>query len=178
MTMKKNLIGFAGPMSSGKTTAARSLVAKPLAFATPLKQCLSDLFSFTADQLFTLEGKNEIDPRYGISPRTAMQKFGTEFIRETVPDLWLILMKQKLDALPADELIVIDDCRFENEVQFVRGQGGVIIHIEGRRPVASDHRSEAHLKIHATDHQIFNTSDLETFRVNVKNLALSTRRYK
>ena len=167
---KRNLIGFSGPMCSGKTTAANVLVKDVKAFATPLKDCIERLFRFERDQLYTFEGKNAIDHRYGVSPRTVMQNFGTEFVRGTVPDLWLILMGQELDKTPDHQLVVIDDLRFENELQFVRDQGGVVIHIKGRRPVASDHKSEATLKKADCDYQIYNNLDLETFKYHIKIL--------
>jgi thymidine kinase len=171
-TRKRNLIGFSGPMCSGKTTAARVLVRDVKAFATPLKDCIERLFRFERDQLYTFEGKNAVDHRYGVSPRTVMQNFGTEFVRGTVPDLWLILMEQELDKIPDHRLVVIDDCRFENELHFVRDQGGVVVHIKGRRPVASDHKSEAPLEVRDEDYRIYNTSDVATFKAQVISLVI------
>lgn len=178
---RRNLIGFSGPMCSGKTTAANVLVSEAKAFATPLKDCVEQLFKFDRDQLYTFEGKNKIDSRYGVSPRTIMQNFGTEFIRGTVPDLWLILMEQELNNIPDPQLVVIDDCRFEDELQFIRDQGGVVIHILGRRPVASKHKSEGVLEVHDDDYVLVNNDDVESFKGYVKVLAdsiLSERGYK
>ena len=91
--MRNDLIGFTGPAGCGKTTAAallKNLIEKTdsgiratglASFAGPLKNCLATLFQFTDAQLCTMEGKEAVDERYGVTPRLVMQRFGTEFIR-------------------------------------------------------------------------------------------------
>jgi len=163
------LIAFTGPMGCGKTVAAEYLVENGpgegvvQSFADPLKKCVGDLFSFSHRQLYTLEGKNTIDDRYGVSPRLVLQRFGTEFVRTTVPTLWEILMEQKVRSTEAHYKIYVDDCRFEAESALIRRLGGTVVHITGRCLVASDHKSEAGVEVLDGDIVIDNSGTEEEF---------------
>ena len=168
--MRRKLIGFTGPAGCGKTTAAACLSSHTYSFATPMKDCLKRLFDLDLDQLYTLEGKEAIDPRYGVSPRFLLQRFGTEFIRSTVPDLWIILMRKQLNKLPTDMFIVIDDVRFEDEAEMVRQEGGTIVHILGRSMIKSDHSSERLIGIHPKDLTFSNNGSLKEFNARVKEV--------
>ena len=130
----KKLIAFAGPKAAGKTTAARYLAREHgyviISFAAPLKDFLIDFMQFEPEQVYTLEGKERMDPRYGVSPRRVMEAFGTDFIRKTVPDFWVV--KMKVTLMKEDGLVAIDDARFEAELDLVRKLGGTVVHIEGR----------------------------------------------
>jgi len=115
------IIGILGPAGSGKSTAATYLVdkygAKRYSFAHPLKKIVRQAFDLTKDQVWGSQAcKEKIDPRYNVSPRWLLQRIGTEGIRNTLgPDFWWELcMQQILDDNPP--LAVIDDFRFENEV--------------------------------------------------------------
>lgn len=162
------LIAFTGPMGSGKTVAAEVCREQHkgvvLSFATPMKKCLKDLFNFEHNQLYTLDGKNSVDKRYGVSPRTIMQKFGTEFIRNTVPDLWVKLMEERIWHYRRDQNVFIDDCRFEDEAALIRRLGGTIVHIRGRCACESDHKSESGLHGMSSDITIINSTDLISYK--------------
>lgn len=154
------LIGFSGPAGCGKTTAATALSkltgGKVLSFATPIKECLTNLFGFTSDQLYTLRGKEAIDHRYGVSPRQAMQRFGTEFVRTTVPDLWCILLREKIKGAMSN--IFVDDLRFEDEAALIRSLGGIVVHIRGRKLMRSNHKSEEGLLCYPNEDLIIDSS--------------------
>ncbi len=162
------LIGFAGPKTCGKTTAGRMSGGLRLSFATPMKKCLMDLFKFTEDQMFTYEGKENIDPRYGVSPRTIMQQFGTEFVRTTVPNLWCILMRQAIEDCDSD-VIAIDDIRFEDEAALLRDMGGTIVHIKGRGEPGK-HKSEQGLNIWNTDFILNNSGSIQDLQDGIKEI--------
>jgi hypothetical protein len=152
----KKLVGFAGPAGCGKSTAAMSYISARqatkagergivLSYATPLKRCLRDLFQFKPSQLATMEAKQTVDSRYGVTPRHLMQQFGTEFVRKVVPDLWLILMDQTLTsyrASPSSWVVCVDDVRFSDEADLIREAGGSIVHLTGRGGIDGDHESE------------------------------------
>jgi len=129
------LIGFAGAKAAGKTTAARHLVRERgyviRSFAAPLKTFLADFMNFSPDQMYTLEGKEKMDPRYGVSPRRVMESFGTDFIRKTIPDFWVVKMKETL-LRDKSLSIAVDDLRFDSEADLIRSLGGIVVHIEGR----------------------------------------------
>lgn len=115
------IIGVLGPAGSGKSVCATYLVekfgARRYSFAHPLKKIVRQAFDLTKDQVWgSQKMKETVDVRYNVSPRWLMQKIGTEGIRDTLgPDFWWKLcLEQILKDKP--DLAVIDDCRFENEV--------------------------------------------------------------
>jgi hypothetical protein len=123
------ILGISGEKRVGKTTVSDYLVTnydfKKLSFARPLKDMLQKIFNWTSEHT---DGalKNDIDPVYKFTPRAAMQRFGTEFIRGLNPDFWLDRMDEQLTHTN-NHLIVIDDVRFNNEAEYIRNMGGIII---------------------------------------------------
>lgn len=175
--MNRMIIGFAGPAGCGKSESAYMITnelyyGEVLSFATPMKSCLADLFRFKRSQLYTSEGKEAIDPRYGVSPRTLMQQFGTEFVRKVVPDLWWILMDQSIAKTTGP--ILIDDVRFNDEANFIRSLGGKIVHIVGRNADIenSDHKSEKGIFKLDRDITIDNSGTLSDLKTAIKSQLL------
>lgn len=168
--MKQLLIGITGPARSGKDTAARYLAAQyallTYAFALPLKAALQAMLNLTAEQL---DGALKEQPLawLGKSPRELMQTLGTEWGRSLVhPELWLRLAAENLTHM-ADQSqewsagFVISDVRFENEAEWVRQRGGIVLHM--RRPDAqavNPHTSEYGIALHSSDVEVHNTADL------------------
>lgn len=140
------IISFTGPMGCGKTTAARILCGYDLSFAKPLKEAVKILFLLTEDQLYTLVGKNTVDPRWGVSPRELLQWIGTDVIRKRFPGHWVRLMEHRVrglqDRVGKTALITVDDVRFEDEAELIRKLGGVVVHIVGRKAEVEDHTAD------------------------------------
>lgn len=168
--MSQILIGLAGHARVGKDTVARYLAAHltliTYAFADPLKQALAGMFHLTAAQL---DGAEKEQPLawLGRSPRELMQLLGTEWGREMVhPQLWLLLAEQNLQLLAEHDQamkgVVISDVRFENEADWVRRRGGVILHLSRRgvRP-ANYHASEGGIRHFPGDYVIENDGTLD-----------------
>jgi hypothetical protein len=168
--MNQILIGLHGLARTGKDTAANYLAAHfdliAYAFAYPLKVALMQMFNLSSAHL---NGELKEAPLLGIgkSPRELMQLLGTEWGRQMVhPELWLLLARQHLDNMI--ELrdghapgFVISDVRYENEAQWVRDLGGVVVHIQ--RPDAqavASHSSESGVAVHDNDFVIHNDEDL------------------
>ena len=187
------LIGFAGPMGSGKTAASEYTEFPHIcSFATPLKNTVQKLFDFSDHQMQTQEGKATTDQRYGLTPRFVLQKFGTEFIRKTVPGLWVRKARDTILDLEINfpgQDIVFDDIRFEDEAQMIRDLGGTVVHITHRelykkpawnwlipnvaRGIAGKinpacHISEQPLEIKPWDLRIKNNRDLAWFENQVR----------
>ena len=101
-----------------------------------------------------------------------MQTLGTEWGRELInPELWLILAKQRL--LNFGPGMVIADVRFENEAEWVRSQGGRVIHIERPSAVAVEvHASEAGIKFKGEegDFKIINGGSLEDLQQTIREV--------
>ena len=92
-----NIIAICGAKRSGKDVLAKHLVAtrgfKKLSFAEPLKKVVKELFNFNDIQVGIDEEnavgdeKEIIDERWGISPRKALQFFGTEIMQHAINEL-------------------------------------------------------------------------------------------
>ena len=92
-----NIIAICGAKRSGKDVLAKHLVAtrgfKKLSFAEPLKKAVRELFNFNDIQVGIDEEnaigdeKEIIDERWGISPRKALQFFGTEIMQHAIDEL-------------------------------------------------------------------------------------------
>ncbi|WAB92505.1 deoxynucleotide monophosphate kinase [Pseudomonas citronellolis] len=168
--MKAILIGLTGRARSGKDTAANYLAAQfgllIYALASPLKLALLDMLNLPAA---ALEGaaKEQPLPWLGKSPRELMQLLGTEWGRNLVhPQLWLMLadmnLANHLEASPQARGFVISDVRFDNEADWIRAKGGVVVHL--RRPDATAvaaHSSESGVTLRDGDLFVANDGDLE-----------------
>ena len=89
--MSKTIIGFMGLAGAGKTTAAQALwracatSCSVMSFATPLKEAVKQLCLFSDEQVYgDLDAKSLVDPRWGFSPRQAMQMIGVSCVQDTV----------------------------------------------------------------------------------------------
>lgn len=121
------IIAICGPKRSGKDTIADHLISKynyeKIKIADPLKSVTKELFGFTEDQIGETDAKDIIDERWGITPRKALQFFGTEVmqykIQELLPDIGRKFWINRLVAgLPMkDSKYVISDLRFLHEYE-------------------------------------------------------------
>lgn len=136
------LIGIAGRAGSGKDTAGAHLVEnhgfQQYAFADPIRAMLGALGAFPAGDLINRDTKEVVIDWLGKSPRQMAQTLGTEWGRELVhPQLWILMAQRRWDAAKAaGQSLVITDVRFENEVSWIKAQGGVVIYLD-RPGVAS-----------------------------------------
>jgi len=117
---KRIILGITGKAGSGKDTVANYLVRNhnfvKLHFADPLKDICRKLFRFSEEQLDG-SAKENIDPRYGQSPRWIMQQVGT-FFRNIYPSVWIDYLTHKIESLDngtAALRIVVADVRYLNE---------------------------------------------------------------
>jgi hypothetical protein len=131
------LIVLSFKAQSGKDTAADYLVAqhnfKKLALAEPLKEACQKIFGFTHEQLYG-SLKEVVDPFWGFTPRFALQKIGTDCLRDHFDKtLWIKAAKRKILAEPATNW-VISDCRFPDEAIAMKEIGGYVVRID--RPLS------------------------------------------
>lgn len=95
-TQMPRIIAICGAKRSGKDVLAEHLVRKynyeRIAFAEPLKHAIKTLFNFDDEQVGIGEDtgtgkKDALDERWGITPRAALQFFGTEVMQEKIQEL-------------------------------------------------------------------------------------------
>lgn len=138
------IIGIVGLENSGKSSVSDYLKKeynfKHLSFADSLKEAVGAIFCWPVEML---QGKTnesriwreEVDEwwakRLGIpnlTPRWVLQQWGTEVGRRAFHNnIWIASMERKLSTFNSH--IVIDDCRFKNEFESVRKNGGIIIKV-------------------------------------------------
>lgn len=166
------LIGIAGKARSGKDTAAAYLVEKhglvKYSFADPLKSGIRAMFGLTEEHV-NGDLKETVIPWLGTSPRRLMQTLGTEWGREIVrPDLWVLLAQRQWDhlKLATDDTfhcgMIVPDIRFEEEAEFIRRNGGQVIHLmRDELELVEAHKSEAGIRFQRGDWLIENNGTIE-----------------
>lgn len=171
--MKPLLIGLTGPMGCGKTTVATHLIREhgftEYSFASPLKDMLCAMLGITEIRLEELKRSElPILPERNGEPfptmRRALQTIGTEWGRQQIhSELWLALAEQRIAAMSnwlSMDRIVISDVRFENEADFIRQKGGVVIHIQPENRTHNTHASESGVCIGSADFALPNIGTL------------------
>ena len=144
----KQIIALTGPKGVGKTTIAKEIEARDwqnrciLSFADPLRRMMSQLIPMS---LMTDPDQKEKPLEWlgGKSPRQLLQSLGTDWGRDMVSEtIWIDAMRRMISDQSFD-VIIIDDCRFENEAQMVRDMGGIVVGLE-RDGIAytGEHKSE------------------------------------
>lgn len=136
MVLVPRIIGLCGCKRAGKDTVAEYLVSRyptqmrHAKISTVLKDTLRNLFNFRPEQLEGPE-KEDVDPRYGVSPRKLMQFFGTEImqmeLQKVMPDVgrsfWIRqFIERELPPLnPQNQepikTVVLSDLRFMHEYE-------------------------------------------------------------
>lgn len=168
----KTLIGLAGAARSGKDTSG-TILSKLLgyptyALASPIKKVCNELH-YWDDRHANGELKEVVDPFWGYSPRHAYQTMGTELARNLWrEDFWL---KRAEMVYQKEGSLIITDIRFQNEADFIRSNGGQIIHIvrDGAEKVLN-HASEAGIDKHKEDVILYNNSTIEILEANLEGL--------
>lgn len=140
------LIGLVGFMNSGKDTAGNVIIKnhnfQEDSYAKSLKDALSVIFGWdrtmlegdTPESRFWREQADRFwSEKLGIrnfTPRMASQWLGTEGGRRVFGEnLWIsTLEKRWVDAGKPNT--IVKDCRFPDEIDFIRNNGGVIFRIK------------------------------------------------
>jgi hypothetical protein len=122
------IIAFTGFKESGKTSAAKAIQGVHLHFADPVKNIAKICFGWDGNK----------DDR----GRKLLQIIGTDAGRAYNPDIWVNAMKEKIAEAGPGQTIVIDDLRFNNEAELVKGLGGIIILIKRDGYTSDGHASE------------------------------------
>ena len=145
------LIGLAGRMGSGKSTLAGLLTqhlttgstrVEVLNFASPLKAAAKILFSLSDEQLCGA-GKDLVDTTWGVTPRHILQTLATDYCKVIGgQDFFVRHLATRVFSCEADYAI-IDDVRYPNEIDYIKGEGGKVVYLEGG--IDGVHESETSL---------------------------------
>ena len=141
------IIGLVGFIGSGKGTVGDILEQKGFikdSFAKPLKDACAVMFGWSRE---LLEGDTEMSRKWReepdsywsekfgreFTPREALQKMGTEAGRDVFhKDIWVISLLNRAKGKD----VVVTDVRFQNEIEYIQGNGGIVIRVKrGEDPV-------------------------------------------
>lgn len=182
------IIGLVGYIGSGKGTVGDILVRDhqytKFAFADALKDATSTIFMWPrglleGDSNASRTFREKVDPwwshklGYEVTPRLILQKMGTEACRNGIADnIWIAALEKRMLGY---ENVVISDCRFPNEIDFIRSAGGVIIRVKrGDDPSPEElskmHISETAWNSYEPDWTIHNDKDIEGLKSCVSDL--------
>lgn len=179
------IIGLTGRARSGKDTVGQHYVQNHgfgrWALATPIKAMVHAGFNLNPDDYVTHEQREAIIPWLGCSIRHLWQTLGTQWGRDCVNTaVWLMVAQEACGRMIGNGArgVVITDVRFENEAEWVRSAGGVVVHV--KRPDApqlegasQNHESEKGVEIGPRDRVIVNDQTLPDLYKDASNLLFS-----
>jgi hypothetical protein len=177
------IIALCGHARHGKDTIAEHLAARygyaRYSLAAPLKAAVLELFGWAPADLEG-EAKERIDPRWGLSPRQALQALGTEygqaglctlfpeFARVTGRKLWI---RRLLERAGGEARVVVSDCRFPHEAEEIHAAGGIVVRVHRPSwPVDLTHESERAVSRCRDDYLVVNSGSLDDLRLEVDRL--------
>ena len=182
------IIGLVGYIGAGKGTVRDILVRNHgyhgFAFADALKDAVATIFTWPrglleGDSNASRAFRERVDVwwsnklGYEVTPRLILQKMGTEACRHGIADnIWIAALEKRMQGY---DDVVIPDCRFSNEINFIRSAGGVIIRVRrGEDPTKEElskmHISETAWNSYVPDRTIFNDKDIEGLKLCVKDV--------
>ena len=159
-------VGLTGKKGSGKSTAAKYLAHQGYArvnFKDALVSEMKQNFPGTLEKIIELMDASAYD---GLKPwtvdrlleekpplfRSLMQDYGTQVRRGDDEDYWVV---KWLKNAKHHSLLVVDDVRFINEADAVRGLNGIIVRIVREGQVSNDtHMSETQMDMLEPDYTI------------------------
>ena len=185
-------VALAGKAGSGKNALAQQLVEQygftEIAFADAIREAATalnplipidmghngDLLKSTM-RLATLVDSIGWDDakRYHAEVRELLQRLGTEVGREIIsPNVWVDLAVQQATAVGGH--VVFTDCRFANEVEAVRANGGLLVRVY--RPnveAVSEHLSETAIDDVPADLTVMNVGAREELADHARTIFLT-----
>ncbi len=141
MTVNVVVVALCGRRRAGKDTVAEHLCRAHgflhVKLSRQLKDGVACFFGFTPEQVDGDE-KDEVDPRWGVAPRAALQWLGTDVMQHRIAELlgpgflrrfWATQLAHSMAAVPgkSDEgcrRFVVSDVRFKHEVDVLRERFG------------------------------------------------------
>lgn len=161
------LIGVSGKKHVGKDTVAgffrqvaSPLVTQEAAFADPLKLVGSNISGIPLPWFYDQDLKELIHPCCGKSPRMVMEEANSVFKQCWGEGVFVVPVAKLYKESTAD-LFIATDVRFEVEADWVRANGGHIIHVVRDTGFSSSAKSEQGVQVLTNDHVIINGSTLQ-----------------
>lgn len=196
--MTHNIVAVSGQLGTGKSEFIR--VARELSqlspilelkFAEPVYRGLLAMNPIVLFEDGSVERLEYLVARVGWEKakevpevRRLLQSYGAEAGRDVHgDDCWVTLAAKRIKtfySLGDTGTVIIDDTRFQNEVDYVSSRRGVLVKLLGvnRRwhtLEAKRHSSESPLSNILFDYLVYNTGTLEQFREHIKLILTSPK---
>lgn len=199
MSFHPTIIAFTGLKGSGKSTATELIEEinkhyeiHRLSFADPLKRLVSDIFCLNNNECYDPTLKEVLLPQWNVTPRELLQKIGTELFRNQLTNvcpnlilpadtIWVSSLYYKIKQIEThneirgmtNSIVLIDDCRFDDEYDTIKKLGGIVIkitrHTYSRIPPL--HASEKGCKY---DYEILNNKDITNLKQQISDILCKT----
>lgn len=142
-----------------------------------------DLLKYICKSFFDWNGEKD---EYG---RTLLQYVGTDVIRKQEPDFWVGFIARILEFFQDEwDYVLLPDCRFPNELNFLREEGFDVTHLRVVRegggfsspltPEQQKHQSETAMDGVTPDYCICNNGTLGDLESVVADWLADIREYK
>lgn len=168
-------IAVVGGAGSGKDTVSQFITEMfpdtfRIAFADDLK-------TLTSRMINTISYENNLKKIY--FPQWDLQKInehrdtlrpiwqwvGTDLIRKNYPNYWINRVAVKINSNSFIKRVVITDCRFDNEAEWARRNGFLVVRLLGRSRDVPDHESERHITSLPVDLEYVNDGSLQDLKL-------------
>lgn len=181
---RPKIIAICGLKRSGKDVIADHLVNKygyeKIKFADPLKKAVKELFEFTEEQVGDSDDKDIMDTRWNITPRKALQFFGTEVMQFKIQELlkgvdrkfFAKSLLYKINTNNNDKKYVISDLRFYHEYEELEKIGVYVIRIERHLDNNDHHISELEYTKIPNDNIIINNKDIDHLKKMIDKILI------
>jgi len=150
-------IGLIGLAGSGKDTAAKALY--PLGYVR---------YAF-ANRVKGLAWGFGWDGKKDERGRALLQNIGMAG-RQYDPEVWINYVKLMIQSEIDPGPIVFTDVRFQNEADYIRNGGGIIVRIVRPGQIAENHESELNQSEIAADYEVVNDGSIEDLHNKIKSL--------
>jgi hypothetical protein len=166
--MTPKIIGLAGRARSGKDTVASFFTNthRVVRFAQPIKEAVKALYGWS-DIAMETDIKDVVDPKWGVSPRSAMVHVAQTTRMFVANDFFVTRL---FDSWEGDA-IVIPDVRYKHEVDAIHARGGITIKIT--REGIHKHDIEFTVDELETTYEITNNDSLDSLRRQIDGLGLA-----
>lgn len=175
------LIGITGKARSGKDTLANFIADKHsnvylTHWADSLKDMLIGFFGCSYEDVYTGAGKARHNEFWGMTNRELLQTIGTDALRNGFRnDVWIKIMDLKLDKNQDKDIIIIPDTRFNNEAEYIRDKGGIVIEVvRGKNGELSnkelEHSSEKGIDKTLISYIVYNNEGLDNLKKQALNI--------
>jgi hypothetical protein len=175
--MKKLLIGFVGPKTSGKTLAAGYL--KKIGFVDiNFKDNLDIELQERFEGLLLLLSKRYKKTVYNLiykkplvpEIRELKKSYGTDVMRRIDQGYWVNGWERHYYALYDRYNICTDDVRFQNEARMIKKHKGILIRVNRKTKGGDQHLSETEQDFIKCDYTVDNNGTKEELRKNLQTV--------